>query len=201
LPGTPRPPKPISLPPIALDDIPDDVVEEELRAAAAKVAERKILRTAREAWETANKAGSWETTKAIGAALLIGRSYAMRVNGVSIPKGRGYSLTLRRWMKANGFATMSNATRKHIIVLTENAGAIERWRAGLPEQERNRIANPQHLYRRWQASLKTDHGKCLAYVKRDAITAWRRFTASMKLLPAHEAAPLCQTALAELLLI
>jgi hypothetical protein len=70
---------------------------------------------------------------------------------------------------------MPKQTRTYIIMLTENAAAIEAWLAKLPERERNRMGNVQHIIRRWQGSQKNGHGKCLAYVKRDAQTAWRRF--------------------------
>jgi hypothetical protein len=165
---------------------PDSIERKEL---ATKFAEARIIRTGRDAWSASNKANSLDAIRTIGKALLIGRNYAMRVNGVSIPKGRNFSVTLRRWMKDNGFGNMSNTTRKHIVILTESTG-VTAWWSKLPELERNRMANAQHIYRRWQASLKNGHGKPLAYVKRDAITAWRRFTASVRLLPVDEAAPL-----------
>ncbi len=163
-------PKP-TLAVIKLDDID---IEKEAAEAQARIVERRIIRTARDAWSASNKANSLDAIRTIGKALLIGHAHAMRVNGVSIPRGRGYSMTLRRWMKTNGFGSMPNTTRKHIVILTESAGVTAWWRK-LPERERERMANAQHIYRRWQASLKNSHGKCLTYVKRDAITAWRRF--------------------------
>jgi hypothetical protein len=184
----------VTVAPIKLADID---VEQEAAEAQARVLERRVIRTARDAWQAASKASSFEAIKAIGAALLIGRAYALRVTGANAPHGRRYSMALRQWMKANGFATMSNQTRKHIVMLTENATAVATWRNGLPEQERNRMANPQHLYRRWQASLRTDHGKCLAYVKRDAITAWRRFVSCVSALPPDQAQPLWQAVMVE----
>jgi hypothetical protein len=189
-----RDPATVTLPRLKLAEI--DAAAER-KETAARIVERRIIRTARDTWASASKANSWEATTAIGAALLIGRNYALRVTGLDVPHGRHYSMALRSWMRTNGFATMSNQTRKHIVILTENAAAVTAWRNGLPERERNRIANPQHLYRRWQASLKNGHGKCLDYVRRDAVTALRRFITSVKLLPAHEAAPLWQAVMAE----
>jgi hypothetical protein len=90
-------------------------------------------------------------------------------------------------MQNYGFGNMSEATRKRIVTLTENAAAVEAWRAGLSPRERNRIGNAEHMVRRWQASLKTGHGKCLAFVRRDAIVAWRKFLTCVAMLPESEA--------------
>src|SRR5262249_28976664 len=96
------------------------------------------------------------------------------------------------WMQGYGFGSMPNTTRKYIVMLTENAAAVEAWRAALPQRERDRIGNAQHLFRRWQASSKNGHGKCLAYVRRDAIAGGRKFLSCVAMLPADQAAPLWQ---------
>jgi hypothetical protein len=110
---------------------------------------------------------------------------------------RRFGMAFREWMRTYGFGTMTNETRKHILVLTENAAAIERFLSSLPERERNRMANPQHIVRRWQASQRNGHGKCLTYVKRDAIAAWKRFVSCVELLPPDQALPLWQAAHAQ----
>jgi hypothetical protein len=51
--------------------------------------------------------------------------------------------------------------------------------------------------RRWRASLNHGNGKCPADLKRDAKAAWRRFVSCVRSLPADQAAPLWQAALAE----
>jgi hypothetical protein len=85
-------------------------------------------------------------------------------------------------MSVHGFDNMPRGMRTYIIMLTENATAVEAWRAGLPQRERNRMGNAQHMVRRWQASLGNGHGKCLAYVRRDAIAGWRKFVSSVAML-------------------
>ena len=99
------------------------------------------------------------------------------------PHGRRYSLAFRQWMQGFGFGSMPDTTRKYVVMLVDNAAAIEAWRAALPQRERDRIGNAQHMVRRWQASVKTDHGKPLAYVRRDAIAAWRKFLSCVAMLP------------------
>jgi hypothetical protein len=166
-------PAPVTLPALKLPDV--DAVER--REVAIEIARRKIIRAARDAWQTANKASSFEALKIIGAALLIGRDHALRVTAASAEGhyNRRLGVAYRARMRAYGFGTMSNETRKHILVLTENAAAIERWRSSLPEKERNRMGNAQHIVRRWRASLNHGNGKCPQDFKRDAVAAWRRF--------------------------
>jgi hypothetical protein len=184
--------RPITLPRFNLPPIDD---AEDRKELAAKLAERRIIRNGLDAWQAAaaDKAHSFEAYKIIGSAFLIGRDRALKATGLSTPHGRLYSLAFRQWMKAFGFGDMPNTTRKYIVILTENAAAIEVWRAGLSQHERNRLGNAQHMVRRWQASLKTGRGKCLAYVRRDAIAGWRKFLSSVSMLPPDQAGPLWAT--------
>jgi hypothetical protein len=140
--------RPISLPRFNLPAYDDSEDRKEL---AARLAEQRIIRLGRDAWQAINKSGSFEAYKAIGAALLIGRDHALKATGLNAPHGRRYSLAFRQWMRAFGFGDMSNTTRKRIVTLTENAAAIEAWRAGLSPRERNRMGNAEHMVRRWQA--------------------------------------------------
>jgi len=180
------PDRPVSLPVLDLPPLDDDA---ETKETAARFFQHRTIRLAAEAWQSASadKARSFEAYKIIGAALLIGRDHAMRAVGIDRPHGRRYSRAFRQWLQNYGFGNMSEATRKRIVTLTENATAIEAWRATLSPRERNRIGNAEHIVRRWQASLKAGHGKCLAYVRRDAIVAWRKFLDCVAMLPASEA--------------
>jgi hypothetical protein len=179
----------ITLPKFNLPPLDEDA---ETKEAAERFFKHRCIRAGAAAWRaaSADKTHSFEAYKAIGAALLIGRDHAMKAVGVDTPHGRRYSGAFRQWMQNYGFGGMPEVTRKHIVMLTENAAAIESWRAGLPQRERNRIGNAQHMVRRWQASRKNGHGKCLAYVRRDAIAGWRKFLSSVAMLPPDQAAPL-----------
>jgi hypothetical protein len=170
-------PVPVTLPVFSLPPLDDD--DAETKEAAARFFRHRTIRLGAEAWQaaSADKSHSFEAYKIIGAALLIGRDHAMRTVGVNTPHGRRYSAAFRQWMKGFGFGDMPDTTRKHIVMLVDNAAAIEAWRAALPQCERDRIGNAQHMVRRWQASLKNGHGKCLAYVRRDAIADWKKFLA------------------------
>src|SRR5262249_21949030 len=53
------------------------------------------------------------------------------------------------------------------------------------------------LWRRPRTTTADGNGKCPHDLKREAAAAWRRFVSCVRLLPADQAAPLWQAALAE----
>jgi hypothetical protein len=192
-----KPPSPITLPKLNLPDLAIEDIEEEAREAAARVAERRTIRRGLDAWAAINKAESFEGWLAIGAALSIGRDFALRTTGANAPIGRRYSLAFSEWIKRHGFETMAKSVRSVAIELVENIGTIEAWRATLSEKQRRRLVHPLSNVRRWRASTAHDNGRSPTDLRRDAKAAWARFCACVTALPATEAAPLWATALAE----
>ena len=83
------------------------------------------------------------------------------------------------------------------IELHENLKAITAWRATLPERERRRLVGAQANVKRWRKETRHGNGKCPTDLKRNAKAALKRFIWCLQSLPTHEAAPLCQIALAE----
>ena len=75
-----RPMRPVSLPSVGLAELD---VEAEARAAAAKVAERRVIRAGRDAWHEIGRAESFEAWCRIGAALAVGKAYALKANGTN----------------------------------------------------------------------------------------------------------------------
>jgi hypothetical protein len=82
-----RPPRPITMPAL---NLPDLDVELEAAAAAARVAERRIIRTGLDAGREINRAESFEGWRAIVRALAVGRDFALRVTGATRPEGCRY---------------------------------------------------------------------------------------------------------------
>jgi hypothetical protein len=183
--GGPRPPKPVTLPPVALDDLD---VEAEAREAQDRVIERRTIRRGLDAWEAINKSQSFGGWLAIGKALLIGREAALRSTGANAPMGRRYCLVFSQWINAHGFTGMQKSVRSVAVELAENAKAITTWRDSLPERQRRRLVHPLSVTRRWRASLNHGNGKCPQDFKRDAVAAWRRFVSCVEMLPATESA-------------
>jgi hypothetical protein len=72
-----EPLRPVTMPPIRVADID---IEAEAREAVACIAERRVIRAGLDAWEELGKAGSFTAWVKIGAALAIGREYALRAD-------------------------------------------------------------------------------------------------------------------------
>jgi hypothetical protein len=189
-------PKPVTLPIVKLDDID---IEREAKEAAQRIAERRVVRNGRDAWEAINKAqSSFEGWLAVGKALLIGREVALKSTGANAPMGRRYCLALSQWLAVQGFTGMQKSVRSVAIELAEHANAITIWRDGLPERQRRRLIHPLSVTRRWRACTKHNGGQCPQDLKRDAIAALRKFVWCMRAMPAHEVEPLRRIALAEI---
>jgi hypothetical protein len=60
------------------------------------------------------------------------------------------------------------------------------------------LIGAQANVKRWRKETRHGNGKCSTDLKRDAVAAWRRFIWCVHSLPAHEAEPLRQMALAEM---
>jgi hypothetical protein len=182
------PSKPISLP---VFNLPPLDLETEIREAAAKVAERRVIRAGLDAWRSIGKAESFENWKLIGAALSIGKARAQRIAGEAENwRDRNYIYEFGRWMRQHGF-DMPKSVRSVAVELHENIDAITAWRATLPERQRKRLIHPLSNVRRWKAAT-TYNGKSPADYKMEAVAAWRRFLACVQALPADQAAPLWQ---------
>jgi hypothetical protein len=179
---------PPTMPRLAFTDYDTEI---EAQEAAARVAERRVVRQGLDAWRAIGKAESFEAWKVIGAALMVGRNIAMRKTFANRPQGPRYCRELGKWCREYGFGGIHKAIRTAAIDLHENISAIEAWRMSLPERKRKRMQGPWQNVRQWRAATQSN-GKCPQDLKRDAAAAWRRFVSCVKALPADQAAPLWQ---------
>jgi hypothetical protein len=189
-----QPVAPVTLP---TTNVADADIEQEAREAAAKVAERRIVRAGIDAWRAIGKAESFEGWAAIGAALSVGKLHALKITQANAPWGSAYSREFGEWMKQHGFDTMKASVRSVAIELHENAKAIETWRATLPERQRKRLVHPLSNVRRWRAATGQYRAQRFRDAKWEAECTWRRFVSCVKALPADQAAPLLQAVSAE----
>jgi hypothetical protein len=174
-----------------LDRVPPEDIKE-IAEKAARFAEQRVIRQGQDAWATVKKGASFENWKAIGAALKIGRDFALKSTGANRPEGRTYCAAFNGWLQTHRFE-MEKSVRSAALEMIENISAIEVWRATLSEKQRRRLAGPLQNVRRWRkakaqnkANGTDDAGKAAA--------AWNRFVALMEKLPADRAAPLWQAA-------
>jgi hypothetical protein len=185
---------PVTLPKLAW--LNGTVQHQDIEDGATRFAEYRTIRAGRDAWEEINRAESFESWKAIGKALAVGREHALKATGANAPMGRRYSLAFSEWAKRHGFAGMQKSVRSVALELYANIEAITAWRDGLPERQRKRLVHPLSNVRRWRASLNRN-AKCRSDLKRDAMAAWRRFVSCVRTLPPDQAITLWQAVSAE----
>jgi hypothetical protein len=185
---------PVSLPRLNIADLD---VEAESREVQGRIAEQRTIRAGRDAWQAINKAESFEGWRAIGAALAVGKYNALKVTGANAAWGRNYSREFSEWMKRHGFDKMAKSVRSVAVELHENANAIEAWRATLSDKQRRRLIHPLSNVRRWKATTGQYQALRSRDLKSEAQYAWRRFVSCVRSLPAGQAAPLWEIALAE----
>jgi hypothetical protein len=120
-----RPLAPVTLPRFNLTDLD---VEAEALEAAARVAERRIIRTGLDAWREINKAESFDGWKAIGAALAVGKAHALRVTGANAAWGWNYSREFSDWIKRRGAQRCLSGNDAGLFIRsqTSDAGALPR---------------------------------------------------------------------------
>jgi hypothetical protein len=113
--------------------------------------------------------------------------------------GSAYSREFGLWMKEHQFDRMPGPTRSVALTLAEHSEEITAWRNARPERQRRRLINPQSVVRRWRIATQppsdppdraVPRGTPPTDLKRDAMTAWRRFVSLCEALPANEAASL-----------
>src|SRR5215470_11258554 len=163
------------------------------KAVAEQISTMRTIRAGRDAWQAIGKAESFEAWRSIGAALAIGRAHALRVTGANRAAGQHYCREFGKWARKYGFDQMPKSTRSVAILLHENATAIEKWRATLPERQRRRLVHPLTNVRAWRAAtvdLKAPRQRDLHDLhdlQRDALTHWARFCSCIERMPEHEA--------------
>jgi hypothetical protein len=181
-------PKPVTLPRVAwIDKAPIESTKD----VAARFCEKRILRAGIESWAAIARAETYEGWCKVAAALAIGRQYSLRVTGANAAWGKNYSRVLGDWMKEQGFDRMPKGIRSWALALNEHLPAIEVWRKGLSNRERQRLINPQSIVRRWQRAT-AQKTKPDAVSKAEA--AWKNFVGCVEALPPDQAAPFWQAA-------
>jgi hypothetical protein len=114
--------------------------------------EQSTIVDGQEAWHRLGRDHSWENWRHVGAALLIGRSGAMRQAGVNRPVGRRYNVAFAAWLNKFGFENLDKADRSRFFVVMDHLEEIEAWRATLTTTERFRLNHPSAVLRKWKSA-------------------------------------------------
>ena len=114
--------------------------------------EQSTILHGQEAWHRLGRDHTWENWKHVGAALLIGRSGAMREAGVNRPVGRRYNVVFAAWLNKFGFENLDKADRSRLFAVMDHLHEIETWRATLTPTQRLRLNHPSAVFRRWKSA-------------------------------------------------
>jgi hypothetical protein len=101
---------------------------------------------------------TWDDWTAIGEALQIGQTEAMRAVGTNQPSGFRYEKAMGEWLLANGFKEIDKATRSRLLECVRHQNEIETWRARLTQEERFRFNHPNTVIRKWKAAAVATNG-------------------------------------------
>ena len=127
-----RPPAPVTLPALKLDNIDIEAVER--AATAAKFLEARTIRTGVECWQAIGRAESFEAWVKIGKALQIGRDYSLKATGANRPMGQIYCKAFSAWLAKHGFSGIEKSVRSAALDLVEHL-AEDRSMAGNAQRE------------------------------------------------------------------
>jgi hypothetical protein len=187
---------PVTLPAVKLAEITDAAIKEEARAAASKVAERRTIREGLDCWREIGRAESYGHWVKIGAALFIGKQFALLTIGRDAPwYQRRYGHRFSQWLRAHGFDAMRPSERSDAITLFENRESIERWRATLSDKQRRRLRGAQQNVKRWR---RAQQAKPQCDDVATALAAWRKFRSCLAAMSLEQAAVVWQqTVMAE----
>jgi hypothetical protein len=114
--------------------------------------EQSTIRHGQEAWHRLGRDQTWEDWKHVGAALVIGRSGAMREAGVNRPVGRCYKAAFAAWLTKFGFENLDKADRSRLFAVMDHIHEIETWRATLTPTQRLRLNHPSAVFRKWKSA-------------------------------------------------
>src|SRR6267142_76252 len=107
------------------------------------------------AWKSIQSADrkSFENWVAVGKALVILRSAALRGAHANKPYGTAFRIEAARLLREAGLDEINHHDRFKVHRMMENLEAIERWRDSLSDAAVRRLRHPGTVWAHWQRSL------------------------------------------------
>jgi hypothetical protein len=113
-----------------------------------------LIQRGREAFERLANGRTWDDWIAVGEALLIGRTAAMREAHTNEPKGGRYNEIFGLWLRHYGFDRLDKSDRAKLMEVMNHRAEIEAWRTLLPSNKRMLLNHPTTVLRNWKASTQ-----------------------------------------------
>jgi hypothetical protein len=89
---------------------------------------------------------------AVGRALLIGRTEAMRTANTNRPEGKAYAAAFGRWLTTTKLSVADGAVRSRLLDLLDHVADVRKWRETLPVSKRLELNHPTTVWRHWKKS-------------------------------------------------
>jgi hypothetical protein len=109
--------------------------------------EQSAICHGQQAWHRLRHDHSWADWTQVGAAVVIGRSEAMREAAVNRPVGRRYNVLFAAWLKQFDFENLDKADRSRLFAVMDHLEEIETWRATLTPAQRLHLNHPSAVLR------------------------------------------------------
>jgi hypothetical protein len=114
--------------------------------------EQSTILQGQQAWHGLRHDHSCADWTQVGAAVVIGRSGAMREAAVNRPVGRRYNVLFAAWLKQFDFENLDKTDRSRLFAVMDHLEEIEAWRATLTPAERLHLIHPSTVLRKWKSA-------------------------------------------------
>jgi hypothetical protein len=110
-----------------------------------------VINAAQEAAHRLLTGQAWQDWVAVGRALLVGRTEAMRTANTNKPTGKLYAAQFGQWLTAAKLDKVADkATRSRLLNLLDHIDEVEAWRATLATNKQLELNHPNTVWRHWQ---------------------------------------------------
>ena len=135
--------------------IPDPAVSTDPVVLAGRAALQRRIAAERE--RLLDEPRMWPDYAEVGAALMVGRAWAMAEAHTNKPSGKLYTRKYGHWLQANQLHDQYRWDKDHrskLLSLMEELPQVEAWRASLEEKKRANLNHPYNVWKAWRAWKK-----------------------------------------------
>ena len=116
----------------------------------------RVCQQGTEAWRRLKREKSWGDWLVVGAALQIGRQWAMNQAGTNRPMGKGYNMAFAEWLHRYKLDDMDKGDRSRLFEIMDNLSPIEQWRQTLTMTQRLALNHPNSVMRKWKKAVEPE---------------------------------------------
>jgi hypothetical protein len=143
------------------------------------------IRRGHDAWVNIGRANGLEAWQAIGAALVVGRAYALKMSNCADINGHLYRRHLSKWLNQHGFNAMSPSVRYWALAVHDAGEPVVKWWATLSDSKKRRLNQAQSIvgaYRKANGVAPRQRMTCVERAK----MAWHKFQHCLSVLTPAE---------------